>query len=57
MKRIRIIVHTLMILFLLGLSASIAAKERNKEPAKKNTAHLLEVIWRDPGNIQSLNLL
>jgi hypothetical protein len=54
MKRTRIRLHALMILLLLSFSASIAAQ---KETAKENTAGLSEVIWRDPGDIASLNLL
>jgi hypothetical protein len=56
MKRTRIILHTLMILLLLSSSASIAAQHK-KERAKENTAGLPDVIWRDPGNVASLNLL
>ncbi len=57
MKRTGIILHTLMVLWLLSVSVSIAAQKHEKEPPKEDTAGLPAVIWRDPGNIASLDLL
>src|SRR5260370_38547666 len=46
-------------LILLMLSASAIAQKRDKENGKgrENVANLPEVIWHDPGDIASLNLL
>src|SRR5260370_7446515 len=47
------------ILMLLMLSASATAQKKDKEKGKdrENVADLPEVIWRDPGDVASLNLL
>jgi len=47
------------ILMLLMLSASATAQKTDQEKGKEreNVANLPEVIWRDPGDVASLNLL
>jgi len=47
------------ILMVLMLSASATAQKKDKEKGKdrENVADLPEVIWRDPGDVASLNLL
>jgi hypothetical protein len=42
---------------LLTLSASLTAQKKNKDKDKGNSANLPEVIWKDPGDTASLNLL
>ncbi len=45
----------MLMLLLLTLSASLTAQKKDKD--KGNAANLPEVIWRDPGDMASLNLL
>jgi hypothetical protein len=47
---------TVMLMFLM-LSASLTAQKKDKDKEKENAANLPLVIWRDPGNVASLNLL
>jgi hypothetical protein len=56
-ERTTVIPRTLMILLLLSFSASIAAQKVKKDPTKDGTTGLAGVVWRDPGDIASLNLL
>ena len=44
-----------LLLLLVALSAPLTAQKKNKD--KANTANLPEVIWRDPGDVSSLNLI
>ena len=44
-----------VMLMVLMLSASLTAQKKDRE--KGNAANLPEVIWRDPGDVASLNLL
>src|SRR5437868_15097807 len=59
MKRTTINFRFTVMLMLLMLSASVTAqkKDKDKVKAKKNAANLPAVIWRDPGDVASLNLL
>ena len=47
---------TVMLMFLM-LSTSLTAQKKNKGNEKENAANLPLVIWRDPGDVASLNLL
>jgi hypothetical protein len=47
----------LLMLMLLMLSASSTAQKKDKVKEKENAANLPAVIWRDPGDVASLNLL
>ena len=47
---------TVMLMFLM-LSASLTAQKKDKNKEKENAANLPLVIWRDPGDVASLNLL
>ena len=47
---------TVMLMFLM-LSASVTAQKKDKNKEKENAANLPLVIWRDPGDVASLNLL
>lgn len=46
-----------MMLMLLALPASLTAAQKHKDKEMGNAANLPEVIWRDPGDVASLNLL
>lgn len=54
MQRTRTWLNSILVLMLLVFSTSITAQETGKG---KQTANLPEVIWRDPGDMASLNLL
>ena len=45
------------VLIFLMLSASLTAQEKHKDKEKENAANLPGVMWRDPGDGASLNLL
>jgi hypothetical protein len=47
---------TIMLMFLV-LSASLTAQKKDKSKKNGNAANLPGVIWRDPGDVASLNLL
>src|SRR5947208_7674703 len=47
---------TVMLIFLM-LSASLTAQKKDKDKEKENAANLPAVIWRDLGDVASLNLL
>jgi hypothetical protein len=47
----------MLMLMLLTLSASLTAQKKAKDKEKGNAANLPELIWRDPGDMASLNLL
>ena len=53
MQRTKTWLNSILVLMLLVLSASLTAQETDKD---KQKANLPEVIWRDPGDIASLNL-
>jgi hypothetical protein len=53
----RLYFTVIMMMLLLVLSASFAAQKKSKDKDKGNPANLPEVIWRDPGDVPSLNLL
>ena len=57
MQRTRIKLSFILALLLLAFSAPIGAQQPPKQSAMENTAGLPEVIWRDSGDIASLNLL
>jgi hypothetical protein len=42
---------------MLSASGTAQKKDNDKEKEKENAANLPEVIWRDPGDVVSLNLL
>ncbi len=46
-----------LVLALLALSAGVTAQKPDTSAAKAAAANLPELIWRDPGDIASLNLL
>jgi hypothetical protein len=57
MQRTRIGLHTLLMVFLLIFSATLAAQQPSKKPVNRNTANLPAVIWRGADSVGSLNLL
>jgi len=57
MQRTRSIVQTTLILLALTLSAPIAAQRHAKQKEKEKAANLPAVIWRDPGDVATLNLI
>lgn len=57
MPRTRIILHASLILVVLILESPIAAQKQGKGTKSEKAANLPEVIWRDPGDVSSLNLL
>jgi hypothetical protein len=57
MQRTKARLYFAVMLMLLALSASVTAQEKDKNKLTANTANLPELIWRDPGDVASLNLL
>ncbi|MBZ5538822.1 MAG: DUF493 domain-containing protein [Acidobacteriia bacterium] len=57
MRRTKARLYFTVMLMLLVFSASFAAQKKDKNKEKGNPANLPEVIWRDPGDVASLNLL
>ena len=57
MQRTKARLYFTVMLMLLALSASLTAQKKDKNKEKGNAANLPEVIWRDPGDVASLNLL
>ncbi len=57
MQRTRSIVQTTLILLALTLSAPIAAQRHAKQEEKEKAANLPALIWRDPGDVATLNLI
>jgi hypothetical protein len=57
MQRTRISLNVSLILLLLALSASIAAGQSATNEEQTKPAGLPNVIWRDSGDVASLNLL
>jgi hypothetical protein len=57
MQRFSSVAKTVLILLFLGISIPLAAQKHNKQKAKEKAVDLPVVIWRDPGNISSLNLI
>jgi hypothetical protein len=57
MQRTKARLYFTVMLMLLALSASLTAQKKHKDKEKGNAANLPEVIWRDPGDVASLNLL
>jgi len=47
---------TVLVMFLM-LSAPLTAQKKDKTKEKGNAANLPGVVWRDPGDVASLNLL
>ena len=45
-----------LMLMLLALSASLTAQKKRTRQTEGDAANLPEVIWRDPGDVASLNL-
>ena len=56
MQRTKARLYFAVMLMLLGLSASVTAQKKDKNKVTANTANLPELIWRDPGDVASLNL-
>ena len=54
-RRLNLHLPLLFLLLLVALSLPLTAQKKAKDQA--NTANLPEVIWRDPGDVTSLNLL
>lgn len=57
MQRTKTRMYFAVMLMLLALSASVAAQKKDKNNLTANTANLPELIWRDTGDVASLNLL
>jgi hypothetical protein len=57
MLRFKNVLKTGLIVFALGVSIPAIAQKHNKQKAKEKAADLPAVIWRDPGNISTLNLI
>ncbi|MDD5541693.1 MAG: hypothetical protein PHX83_00800 [Acidobacteriia bacterium] len=59
MQRIKVRLYFTVILMLMFLAfpASLAAAKKDKNKANENAANLPEVIWQDPGDVATLNLL
>jgi hypothetical protein len=51
----RLFVTVMLMLLMISTSSTAQKKDKNKENA--NPANLPELIWRDPGDVASLNLL
>ena len=57
MRRFGRVLKTVLILFFLGISIPAEAQKHGKQKAIEKAADLPAVIWRDPGNISTLNLV
>ena len=57
MQRTKARLFVTVMLMLLMISASSTAQKKDKNKEKGNPANLPELIWRDPGDVASLNLL
>ena len=57
MQRTKARLYFAVMLVLLALPASLTAAQKHKDKEMGNAANLPEVIWRDPGDVASLNLL
>ena len=57
MSRIRIRVCFTLVLVLVAFTVSFTAEKKDKDKDKVHGANLPHVIWRDRGNMASLNLL
>ena len=57
MSHTRIVLRLLLVVLLLGSASCGAVQTGLEKPAKGNVAGLPEEIWRDPGDLSSLNLL
>src|ERR1700689_3612478 len=57
MPRVSRASRAIWILFFLALALPALAQKQEKEKAKAKAADLPAVIWRDPGNISSLDLV
>jgi hypothetical protein len=49
--------NAVLILFVLTIPIQAMAQKQAKQKEKQNASQLAAVIWRDPGNISSLNLI
>ena len=56
MPRTKTKLCSILMLVLVALPASFTAQKKDKDKEKENAAKLPEVIWRDPGDMASLNL-
>jgi hypothetical protein len=57
MPRAKNRLYCTVMLMSLVLSTSLTAQKTNKGNEKENAANLPLLIWRDPGDVASLNLL
>lgn len=57
MKRFSSVWKTVLVLLFLSISITAEAQKHNKQKAAEKAADLQAVIWRDPGNISTLNLV
>jgi hypothetical protein len=57
MQRTKARLFVTVMLMLLMISASSTAQKKDKNKENANPANLPELIWRDPGDVASLNLL
>ena len=57
MLRAKTTLYCTVVLMILMLSTSLAAQKKNNDKEKENAANLPLLIWRDPGDVASLNLL
>ena len=56
MRRTRVIRRSTLILLILTLAAPIGAQKHAKQEEKEKAANLPALIWRDPGDVKTLNL-
>lgn len=57
MQRFSSVSKAVLVLFSLGISIVAGAQKHGKQKAVENAADLPTVIWREPGNISTLNLV
>lgn len=57
MQRFKSVLKTALILLTLSISMPAGAQKHGKQKAKEKAADLPAVIWRDPGDISTLNLV
>ena len=57
MQRFNSVLKTALILLTLSISIPVGAQKQGKQKAKEKAADLPAVIWRDPGNISTLNFV
>ncbi len=56
MRRTRVSLRSTLLLLILTLAAPIGAQKHAKQEEKEKAANLPALIWRDPGDVKTLNL-